>query len=94
MRMIQMVHRVIDMDHINPTAAQVAAALKEAIRASGLSQREVGERACIPLTTLNRHLRDGQLTWDEIRAVCRVIGRSAAGVITDAAVAAASSAAA
>lgn len=67
----------------NPTAQQVAETLKEAIRAAGLTQREVAERSNIPLTTLNRHLRDGHLTWDEIRAISRLVGRSASSMIND-----------
>ena len=68
----------------NPTGEQVAASLKMAIRAAGLTQKEVAERTNIPPRTLSRHLRGGHLTWDEIRAICRVTGRSAASVIDEA----------
>lgn len=77
---------VIDMEHINPSAAQVAATLKDAISAANLSQRDVAERSGIPLTTLNRHLNGHGLTWDEIRSISTVVGRSASSMIADTAI--------
>lgn len=79
-----MERNVIDMEHTNPPAALVAETLKEAIGAAGLSQREVAESTCIPLTTLNRHLNNGDLAWEEIRAIANVVGRSASSLIADA----------
>ena len=69
---------MIDMEHTNPPAALVAETLKEAIGAAGLSQREVAESTCIPLTTLNRHLNNGDLAWEEIRSTLHAARSSAA----------------
>lgn len=74
---------MIDMEHINPTSAEVAATLKDAMRAAGVSQREMADRTGIPLTTLNRHLNNDGIEWDEIRAIASVLGTSASSIITD-----------
>ena len=71
------------MEHINPTSEEVAATLKDAMKAAGVSQRDMAERTGIPLTTLNRHLNNGGIEWDEIRSIASVLGTSASSLITE-----------
>ena len=71
------------MEHINPTSAEVAATLKDAMKAARVSQREMADRTGIPLTTLNRHLNNDGIEWDEIRAITTALGTSASSIITD-----------
>ena len=72
------------MNHITPTAVELSATLRRALREAGVSQREVSQRFDIPLTTLNRHLSRGAVSWDEIRAVSIATRRSAASLIAEA----------
>lgn len=75
---------MIDMEHINPTAADLAVTVKSAAKAAGISQRELAERAGIPHTTLNRKLNNGApLHWDELRAISSVIGRSVSSLAAE-----------
>lgn len=74
---------MIDMEHINPTSTEVAATLKQAIKDAGTSQRDIADAAGIPLTTLNRHLNNGGIEWDEIRAIADAVGKSAHALITE-----------
>lgn len=75
---------MIDMEHINPTSAEVAETIKEAMRAARVSQRDMADRTGIPLSTLNRHLNNSGIEWDEIRAIASVLGTSASSLITEA----------
>lgn len=81
--MSQVERIVIDMEHINPTSAEVAETLKDAMKAAHMSQREMADRTGIPLTTLNRHLNNDGIEWDEIRAIATTLGVSATSIITD-----------
>jgi transcriptional regulator with XRE-family HTH domain len=78
-----------------PTSAEVADTIKSAITAAGLSQREVADLTGIPPTTLNRRLtaNGSALTYGEMVAIGRVIGRPVSDLITEAERASASAAA-
>ncbi|ANH49895.1 transcriptional repressor [Propionibacterium phage PFR2] len=81
--MSQIERKVIHMNHMTPTAVELSATLRRALREAGVSQRELSERFGIPLTTLNRHLSRGVVSWDEIRAVSIATNRSAASLVAE-----------
>jgi len=72
------------MEHPSPTSNELADTIKDALKASNLSQRDLADEAGIPLTTLNRKLNGAPLDWDELRAIARVLRRSASGIIAEA----------
>lgn len=66
-------------------AAAVAANIKTAMKNRGISELSLAENAGIPRTTLNRRFRsDGAdaFTVREVKAVARVLGTSAAKLLT------------
>lgn len=71
------------MEHTYPTAADLAETIRRALTAAKLSQRELAEAAGIAPSTLNRRIAGDSFTWDELRAVSRVLGRSASSVIAE-----------
>ena len=75
---------VIDMEHLNPTAADMADTIKSAAKAAGLSQRDLANKAGIPTTTLNRKLNSGApLHWNELRAIADAIGRTVSSLAAE-----------
>lgn len=81
----QVGRNVSHMEPTWPTSTEVSETVKSAIKAAGLSQREVAERSGIPTTTLNRRLNTGSpFIYEELVAVARVIGRTVSDLIAEA----------
>lgn len=74
---------MIDMEHIYPTAVDLAETIKVAMRAAHISQRELAEQSGVALTTLGRRLNGSPIEYDELTAVAKALGRSASSLIAE-----------
>jgi len=75
---------MVHMEHRDPTAAEVAAVIRGAIARTGITQRELADRALVPLTTLNRRLNGDEFTYPELRSIAQALGTTATDLLCEA----------
>ena len=75
--MFRLTTNLVRMNTPEATSARLTAAVGDAIKAAGLSQRAVAERCGIPLVTLNRRLTGRTaFTVIEVAAIADALGTS------------------
>ncbi|WP_236023761.1 helix-turn-helix domain-containing protein [Bifidobacterium miconis] len=61
------------MEHIEPTSAQLGAALKDILSEIGMTQDDLGTYCGIPRNSLNRKINGGVFSFDELTRIAHVV---------------------